>query len=169
MENYIVINGKRIDLGEEQIEKLGLINEDKNPFDRVEHDSYYFIDSTGKIINYPDTLDSIDEDLFQAGNYCTDKKLITERAKEEVLNRLLWRFSMENGGDEIDWQDENQRKWYIIHNEHDGEWFTGYHAVCAVRGSVCFIDVEVAKRAINEIIKPFYAGELEVCKIWDKT
>ena len=35
MENYIVINGKRTELTEEQLKELGLIMEKKSPFERV--------------------------------------------------------------------------------------------------------------------------------------
>lgn len=166
MENYIVINGKRIDLSEEQIEKLGLKVEKKTPFDRNKNGEYFFVDCTGNVANFKDE-DFLDEQMFKVGNYCRDKEIMIKRAKEEVLNRLLWRFSIENGGDKIDWQDDNQKKYYIFHIESNDEWLIYYHTRHVVSGSVYFIDVKVAKRAVTEIIRPFYAGELEVCKIWE--
>lgn len=47
MDNYAVINGKRIKLTEEQVEMLG-VKKRKNPFEKVNKDeSYYFITSRG--------------------------------------------------------------------------------------------------------------------------
>ena len=169
MENYIVINGKRIDLTNEQIEKLGLEIKKKSPFDRVrEHDEYYYIDSDGEIYNHTEIRDFVDNAMFNVANYCTDKEIMTARAKEEVLNRLLWRFSMENGGNGIDWQDKNQAKWHILHDKFNDKWTTTYQIMQGVSGAVYFIDVEVAERAIKEIVIPFYNGELEVCQIWEE-
>lgn len=167
MENYLVLNGKRIDLTQEQIKQLGLEIKKKSPFDRVENEDYFFIDYTGNIDCFTDNQYT-DERLFITANYCTDKELLTARSKEEILSRLLWRFSMENGGDGIDWQDKNQAKWHILHDKFNDKWITTYQIMHGVSGAVYFIDVEVAQRAIDEIVKPFYAGELEVCKIWEE-
>lgn len=169
MENYLVINGKRVDLTEEQIEKLGLKVKKKSYFNRVKKsDTFYSIYETGTI-----TLTREDgylgcSRLYQTGNYCTNKELITERAKEEVLSRLLWRFSMENGGSEIDWKDNIQKKYFIYKNIVQQEWITIYNSTNPCLGLVYFISQEIAQRAIDEIVKPFYAGELEVCKIWEE-
>lgn len=169
MENYIVINGKRIDLTKEQIEKLELDVKKKSDFNKVEQwGTFYSIDSTGiiKIMTEDNYVGC--KLLHYAGNYCANENLMIERAKEEVLNRLLWRFSMENGGDGIDWQDKNQAKWHILHDKFNDKWITTYQVMHGVSGAVYFIDVEVAERAIKEIVIPFYNGELEVCKIWEE-
>ena len=108
------------------------------------------------------------DEYFNSANYCTDKDLLTARAKEEVLSRLLWRFSMENGGSEIDWENKEQKKYYFYKNPTYNGWEISYTTVFSDLGLVYFISVEVAARAIDEIVKPFYAGELEVCKIWEE-
>lgn len=167
MENYIVINGKRIDLTKEQIEALGLKIEKKSDFNKVEKwDTFYSIYHTG-------TVNITTEDdylgcrrLYQTGNYCTNKDLMTERAKEEVLSRLLWRFSMENGGKEIDWSDNKQWKYFIYLDKATGKWeITGRTHAKAI-SEIHFINSEIAQKALDEIVIPFYKGELEVCKIW---
>ena len=167
MENYLVINGKRVDLTDEQLEKLGLKIEKKSPFARVENENYFFIDYTGQVDNFNDNQ-FIDERLFKIANYCTNKELITARAKEEVLNRLLWRFSMENGGSEIDWSDNEQLKYRIYKDTDIDVWLITRNTHYNTLGAVHFINPEIAQRAIDEIVKPFYAGELEVCKIWEE-
>ena len=169
MENYLVINGKRVDFTEEQIKQLGLEVEKKSPFDRVDtNKTYWYIHPSGRIDLYLEREQRGDKDFFNAANYCTDKALLTERAKEEVLSRLLWRFSMENGGSEIDWENKEQKKYYFYKNPTYNGWEISYTTVFSDLGVVYFISVEVAARAIDEIVKPFYAGELEVCKIWEE-
>ena len=168
MENYLVLNGRRVDLTEKQIEKLGLqIN--KNPFERTSMgENFYFIGSDGFVCWSFETNEFIMRDKYNAGNYCTDKELLKERAKEEVLNRLLWRFSMENGGNKIDWKNPNQSKYFIFQNTMADTWSISSRLYNKKNDSVYFISQEVAQRAIDEIIIPFYKGELEVCKIWER-
>ena len=169
MKNYLVINGKRVDLTEEQIKQLGLEIKKKSPFDRGrEYDEYYYVGSYGEINNEAETRDLVDNALFNVANYCTDKELMTARAKEEVLSRLLWRFSMENGGDAIDWTEVKIQKYFIYNDAYDGVWRISYHNGSPYLGTIYFISQEIAQRAIDEIVKPFYAGELEVCKIWEE-
>lgn len=167
MENYLVINGKRVDLTEEQIEQLGLEIEKKSPFARVKNENYFYIDYGGRIDIFNDNQ-SIDERLFKIANYCTDKEIMTARAKEEVLSRLLWRFSMENGGDKIDWNDRNQVKYRIIRDHYLNKWCVINNDTDCTLSAIYFTNRKVAEKAIDEIVKPFYAGELEVCKIWEE-
>jgi hypothetical protein len=97
-DNYLMLNGKKIELTEEQIKKLGL-KENQSIFDKVERgEEYYFIHGNGNILNRTmGHLPYEDERKYFVANYCADKDVLTKRAKEEVLNRLLWRFSMRNG------------------------------------------------------------------------
>lgn len=169
MENYIVINGKRIDLTKEQIEKLELDVKKKSDFNKVEQwGAFYSICSTG-------TIKVMTEDnyvgcklLHYVGNYCTNENLMIERAKEEVLSRLLWRFSMENGGNEIDWTDFTQYKYFIYQDKTTGKWHITGRTYAKAISEIHFINREIAQKALDEIVIPFYKGELEVCKIWEQ-
>lgn len=48
MDNYIVINGKKAELTQEQLEKLGIVVEKKDPF-AFSEDKYYFINAMGTL------------------------------------------------------------------------------------------------------------------------
>lgn len=168
MENYLVINGKRVDLTKEQIEKLGLEIKKKSPFDRANiKEFYYSITDIGRVERYPDSATNFNNMKYRIANYCTDKEIMTARAKEEVLSRLLWRFSMENGGDAIDWEDDLKRKYFIFKDYKKHDWEIAFSIDFYRLGIVHFISEEIAQRAIDEIVIPFYAGELEVCEIWN--
>lgn len=154
MDNYIVINGKKAELTNEQLEKLG-IKVEKDIFARGEYVEYFFIDYDGTVEMDTDENSSVDIDYFNVANYCTDKAVMHQRALHETLNRLLWRYSMQHGGDKIDWSNRGGC-WFRIFYSHVSdelriEWNDAYHDICAVY----FYTKEIAEAAIEEIVKPF--------------
>ena len=93
-------------------------------------------------------------DLYKAANYCTDQELILQRSLHERLSRLLWRFSMENQYDNIDWGKDVIH--YISMNINTKKFHIDSKNSTYVNENVCyFYTAEIAQRAIDEIIKPF--------------
>ena len=127
----------------------------KSPFDRVYKESYYFINDDSSISRVYDADFSGANRRYKAANYCTDKDLLQQQAYREALNRLLWRFSLQNGGDEIDWSDCSQDKYGIYYSHVSNEYKIVFVCMCPDFGVVYFISAEIAQRAINEIIEPF--------------
>ena len=165
----LIVDGKEVKLTDEQIKALGFEVE-KNHFERCKKgEKYFYVRADGKVTYVLDIKDETDKKLYLSANYCTDKELMTKRAKQEVLNRLLWRFSMENGWDDSLWDDFNVPKYYVSSCYHDCKEYDidSFFAVCT-EGAVHFTSKEIAQRAIDEIIIPFKKGELEVCKIWEE-
>lgn len=123
-----------------------------NPFKRVSNGgSYYSIGGYGggvvECIEYSTT--DYDDKLYNIANYCTDKTIIEQRAKEEILNRKLWRFSMENGGDKIDWNDIGQYKYFIDIDNRADVIFCRSIRYCIALNTVHFISKEVCNEAIE--------------------
>ena len=149
MENYICINGKKAELTEEQLRKLGIELPKENPFKRLSKTKpFYFITNKGKVELGVEVQDFHCEQLYCAANYCTDKALMQQRALHETLSRLLWRYAMEHGGTgnfEIAWNGEK----FIVQNciwKYNGETFSTN---------------KVAEDAVKEIIKPFMKAHPE--------
>lgn len=158
---YLEIDGKRTKLTDEQLKALGIYEEpNANPFERAQRNKeFYYISFIGEVEGVEDGFmclyDKLPDKLFDVANYCTDESLMQQRALHETLNRLLWRFSMENDGDKIDWNDtlkekcliyfDSDRKSIRIHNYH----------YMNLEGTVFFYSEEIAQRAIDEIINPF--------------
>lgn len=167
MKNTITIDGVTIELTKEQVEKLKveLGVKKKSPFERVRDDYYYVSNSFGVVEKCIDAMFNIDDYRYNIANYCTDKDLLTKRAKEEVLNRLLWRFSMENDGDKTDLNDSTQLKYYIYYDRCNEMYSITFTTFCDYL-TVCFYSKEIAQRAIDEIIIPFNEGKLPCCEIW---
>lgn len=154
MDNYICINGKKAELTEEQLKKLGIELPKASPFERVkENEIFYYIAATGEICTTRESLNGFDTKCFIAANYCTDKELLKKRVLYETLNRRLWRYSMEHDGDKIDW-DRDREKYYIFYSTDSKKWLIGsiYHAWDFV---VFFYSLEIAENAIKEVIIPF--------------
>lgn len=154
MKNYIVINGKKAELTEEQLEKLG-IEVKGDPFERIEDKKkYYFIAGDGEVTSANDYKNVHDRCFYNAGNYCRDRKIMEQRALHETLNRLLWRFSMQNGGDKMNWLYTDYNKFFVTFRPKNNT----FEVECSFYDKcLCpyFVSEEVAIQAIDEIIKPF--------------
>lgn len=101
MENYLVLNGQKIELTPEQYQEVcnAVSLNEKSPFEkRGEDETYYYIDRDGLISRGKEQGLCIDALLYAGANYCSNRKLMEKRSNYEVLERVLWRFSEENGG-----------------------------------------------------------------------
>ena len=154
MDNYICINGKKAELTEEQLEKLGIKLEMLGSFDRQDNgDKYYFINSIGEIVVNEEHNNDSNCNHYNIANYCTNKELLKKRALYETLNRRLWRYSMEHDGDKIDW-DRDGEKYYIFYNTDSKKWLVS--SLChSWDFAVFFYSLEIAKNAIKEVVVPF--------------
>ena len=155
MENYIVINGRKAELTEEQLVALGIDVKNKNSF-KFELGEYFYIDPSGRVIqDYNCSGCEISKRRHNVANYCTDKDLMEQRALHEKLNRLLWRYSMEHDGDKIPYGD-NTNKYYIYfsHGNVDNPQISNW-TVSHTFGLIFFYSESIAKAAIEEVVKPF--------------
>lgn len=160
MDAYIEIDGKRAKLTEEQLKALGLEPEKKNPFEREGCRKYFFISGTGQICERYNNKNNESENHYSAGNFCTDIELMKQRALHETLNRLLWRYSMEHDGDEVNWGNTNL-KHYIYCDYYDHKLTIGSTKGYQNIGNVYFATYKTAESAIKEIIEPFKAEHPE--------
>ena len=155
--NYISINGKKIPLTNEQVEQIknaGVVKD--NPFERVAKKmNHYYINFAGIVESVMDDYDIDDDACYQNANYCTDKKLMEQRALHETLSRLLWRFSMTHGGDEIDWSDTDSYRYIIFYNHCIKSFGVAGHQSWQYASDCYFLDRQTAEQAIKEIVMPF--------------
>ena len=160
MDNYICIDGVKVLLNDSQISEMRVILEKKetkknSPFERQKYgDEYYFINSIGEVVSSCDFTYDYDLTRYNNANYCTDEELLRQRALEEILARRLWRYSMEHGGDKIDWGD-GQCKYAIYYDTENGLFYTTSNTTCQTTNTIYFIDRETALNAIKEVVEPF--------------
>lgn len=73
MENYIVINGKKMELTKEQLEQLGVAPKRNNPFDKVGNEGrYYYIGTDSEISATTDEGVPADIEMRETVNYFND-------------------------------------------------------------------------------------------------
>lgn len=160
MDNYICIDGVKVLLNDSQISELRAVLEKretkKSPlFERQKYgDDYYYINSSGKVGIITDFTYDSDLTRYNNANYCIDEELLKQRALEEILARRLWRYSMEHGGDKIDWSD-GQSKYAIYYDIEDGLFYTTSNTTCQTTNTIYFVDRETALNAIKEVVEPF--------------
>lgn len=156
-ENYIVINGKKAELTEDQLAMLGLDAGAKraNPFERVAKGGvYFFVDLFGYVSSCPEVGDRADADLFDHCNYFNDKALATQVALHQLLYRKLLKFACDNGfEDSSEWDGANTH--WTIRYYSDGGGFSAYSQECYKAQDIYFSSKEGAERAIKEVVKPF--------------
>ena len=160
MDNYICIDGVKVLLNDSQISELRAIFEkretEKNPLFERQHytDKYYYIDTYGEVSNACELGVSFDLVRYNNANYCTDEELLRQRALEEILARRLWRYSMEHGGDKIDWSDRQCK--FVIHCDAiDDSFYITSNENCQIINTTYFVDYETAMNAIKEVVEPF--------------
>ena len=129
-------------------------------WERVEkiEDIYYFGDDE-RVRSGVELFNKFDAEHYDRANYFSTKEKAEEIDFKQTLFRKLQRFSDENGGGDIDWNDFNQRKYYIFYDTDDLIpdycWkYTGKNF-----GVVYFVSKEVTKQAVelfhDDLIKYF--------------
>lgn len=152
-DNYIVINGKRTELTDEQLKALG-IEVRKNPFERVEPgDDYYYVSSNNDVGVYTDSSEGMDNRLYAVSNYFNEKKFANQVAIHQRLYRKLLKFSYDNDCEDKEWNGTNDH-WLILYYPLNDD-FVIANVQCVKEYTVYFSTEEGASRAINEIVRPF--------------
>ena len=150
----LTIDGKEIQLTDEQLKMLG-IEVKKNPFDRVSgDDKYYYTIVSGDVLRHVDINDKTDRRLYNAINYFNDKTFAEQVALYQLLYRKLLKFAYDNEcEDTAEWDGENAH-WIIRYNENRNEFCSYYQDGYKAR-DVYFSSKEGAERAIKEVVEPF--------------
>ena len=157
-DNYLMLDGKKYELSPELANALRSCvepePEKKSPFARAGVlDDYWTINSRGVVDSVFEDNSNYDSALFAVANYCTDKALMEQRAMHEILNRLLWRYSEEHGGDNP-W-DRHHNHCYLFYDEANKDFGVFGATSLHFYGVVYFKDKATAEDAIEEIVKPF--------------
>lgn len=142
MKNYLVLNGQKIELTPEQYQEVcNAVSPKKSPFDRKERNEiYYYIGDDGLVSQGKEQGLCIDALLYANANYCSNKKLMQKRSIYEALERVLWRFSEENGGAGV---------YSICYDSQTGDWETTVKTGNISMFGPTFCCKKVASRAIE--------------------
>ena len=153
--NYIVINGKKANLTEDQLKALGIAVSQNNPFERVsEFDFYYYIDAFDEIHGFSDNRDREDDESFNCVNYFNDKQFAVQVALHQLLYRKLLKFAYDSGCvDTAKWNGVNLH-WCIYYDNNSNTFGTKCYTVIQ-HSNIYFSTRECAGHAIKEVVEPF--------------
>lgn len=156
-ENYIVINGKKSELTEEQLKALGIKVETKrkNPFKDVDRfEDYYFVDRNNEVHASMKTDSSVDNQMYTSANYFSDKAFAEQVALHQLLYRKLLKYAYDNEAeDAAEWDGENPH-WCICYDNSRKKFDTTWQDLVQY-SHVYFSTREGAERAIKEVVEPF--------------
>lgn len=157
-ENYIVINGKKSELTEEQPKALGIKVETKrkNPFKDVDRfEDYYFVDRNNEVHASMKTDSSVDNQMYTSANYFNDKAFAEQVALHQLLYRKLLKFTYDNEcADSQIWGGNGLEHWYIMYDFVECIFWADWVST-SKNNDVYFSTKEAAERAIEEVVKPF--------------
>lgn len=154
----LTIDGKEVQLTDEQLKLLGIGIEEKrkNPFERVAiDDMYYFINHFGDVNGYRQADDYEDDRLFNNFNYFNDKQFANQVALHQLLYRKLLKFAYDNEYEDNQiWGDNGIWHWHIGYDFVECIFYANW--VSAFKyNDVYFSTKEAAERAIKEVVEPF--------------
>lgn len=153
-ENYIVINGKKVELTDEQMKALGIAHKRKNPFERVEPgDDYYYISSHNDVGTYTHSSAGVDNGFYAVSNYFNDEAFANQVALHQLLYRKLLKYAYENECEDVEWNSKHAH-WLIYYNANNGKFYVGGNDAFKYQ-SVYFSTRRSAECAIEEVVEPF--------------
>ena len=152
-DNYAVINGKRIELTDEQVKALGI--ERKNPFDRVGGDDKHYYTIVGcDVLRRVDINDITDRGLYKAINYFNDKSFAEQVSLHQLLYRKLLKFAYDNECEDTSAWNGYNTHWTVRYDDVSHEIVPYDQTRYRIR-DVYFSTRNDAVNAIEEVIKPF--------------
>ena len=154
-ENYIVINGKKVELTEEQLKQLGINVEEKKETPFARHSSYWSISAMGMVEGLHDYNSDFDNAIYDNVNYFNDREFAEQVALHQLLYRKLLKYAYENDTIVTDWTDLNSVKYFISKHTGSNKIVVDFNYELKHSNVVYFTDGRVAKQAIEDVILPF--------------
>ncbi len=147
-DNYAVINGKRVELTDEQVRTLN-VKTRTNPFSN-ETTAYVFT------IVEPCCIDAVPNtsDLYDAALSFNDKQFAEQVALHQLLYRKLLKFAYDNGCEDNQAWNKTNCHYYVAYSIDECRFYADTTGSFK-HNDVWFCSRKSANRAIEEVVKPF--------------
>lgn len=153
-----MINGKKIELTEEQLKQLCIeVDEKRNsPFDRVSRsESYYFIHSSDNVNYAIEDCPEVDHHYFDNANYFNDIDFANQVMLHQQLYRKLLKYAYDSNAEDCEWDKDGANPHYFIYFDNTkGHFIVGEQHYCHSQ-NIYFSSEKIAKQAIEYVVKPF--------------
>lgn len=154
----VLVQANRI-VGFSQYQMLNLDFEEVKAFNGWERlsdgNEYYYVDYDSTVENDIEYGDMFENLLYEKCNYFSTREKAEEVRQTYELYRRMLKFRDENDG-EVNW-DDNKSKFYIAYDHSFNKYEILETPSYERFGMVHFNDIGLAKRCIEEVIKPFFA------------
>lgn len=113
MKAKLIVEGKEFDIEilAPKLQEL-IVPKKKTGYERVEKEGVYFWDdSIG--VNETSVGWECDKEMYDTANYYSNQDVAENNARADKLMRQLRRFAVEHRNKELDWNNYDQRKFYI--------------------------------------------------------
>lgn len=163
-DNYIVINGKKAELTNEQMKALGIAPDTKNPCARVERGgTYYYIDSLSNITVMRDDSQAFDQCYVDTANYFNEREFAQKVNLQQLLYRKLLKYAYDTGTiDDQPW--DGKAVHYTINYSDEVGFSVGEWVMTWRPGTVYFKTRQAARNAIRDVMEPFMKDHPEFLK-----
>ena len=155
---YLVVNGVKVQLTEEQKKCLGLPSE--NPFGYNEDLCYYLVTTSGTVDMEGWNADPADRCFAANLNCFKTKEFAKQIALSQLLRRKLLKFGYDNNCTASDIWEDPVPHWCIYYDFKDKTFKVDSLETCKY-SDVYFSAKERAQQAIEEVVLPFMSEHPE--------
>lgn len=148
-ENYIVINGKRTELTEEQLQQLGIKVSNNKRWRANLDEEYYRVDTFNKVSSLEDINSDYDIWLYHSHNYFKTREDAEKYARVLQTEVLLRKYADEHNED-MSWDGICEH--YFLYFNNDAI-YIGFFTSSKEARKIYFSSREIAGAAIEEIGK----------------
>ena len=148
-ENYIVINGKRAELTEEQLQQLGIKVSNNKRWRAKENEKYYCVNTFNQVCSFWETYSEEDTMVYNSHNYFKTKEEAEKYARVLKTEMLLRKYADEHNEDMV-W-DGMRRHYFFYFNTARNTVSIDYYTCSKEAREIYFSSKEIAKAAIEKI------------------
>lgn len=128
----------------------------KTGYERVKQgEKFYYVDIDGNTIEDFESGLNVDKAVYNTANYYSSSLVAENNARADELMRKLRRFAVEHNECELDWESEDQEKFYIEYDYKDKCFSIDSCVYFKKFGQIYFSSQKIAEQAIEE-----YEGDL---------
>ena len=147
--------------------KVQLTEENKkDKYKRKRDDNYWFLNCIGESVMDYDYYEDEDKFNYNIGNYFETEEQAKNYKERLLIEQELRDIARElNKGEEIDWDNTNQDKYYIEYSFYGDGILYSFHSYTKIQGTIYCLDINFKHVAIERIGKErltkYLKGELD--------
>ena len=148
-ENYIVINGKKAELTEDQLKQLGIELPKNKRWKADKGELYYYVTSVFKILVGTEESSNIEEIRYNSHNYFKTREEAQKYARVLETEMLLRKYADEHN-DEMPWDGDNKH-YYLAISFTDKSMVARYTWYAEMPRIIYFSSEKILWEAVNSV------------------